>query len=738
MASEPSSSGSLASPSSSSSSSSSTPNTTNTTTTTSSSNTLPNIDTPVLIAGAGPSGLMAGFLLSKLGIPSRIIERDHTPSPDSRAVSLHARTLEIFKLTDPQLYERFKTESWISPSMQFYYGSKLMAEIKPRKAKDSEFGVPWMLEQNMTVKILTEEYEKLGLGRVERGWELVDTRVVEQRQEQEQEQEHAANLMIKEEAKATTPSWVETTIRRAIEGTNRRKGESVILGTVDMADEDEDKQYEIKVVRSEYLIASDGGRSTVRHRLNIPFPGRTRDYNLILFDGHVETDLSATNVSFIKGDNRHSIAMYPIRDNRVRLMLDDGFLTQDQFEAREPKTVDREYFETLLQETLGTLKMKVLSYNWITYYRVNERRAKEFAYKRRIFLAGDAAHCHSPAGGQGLNTGLQDAYNLTWKIALILNGTASPPILDTYSDERIPIADEIIKYSATTLDNGVYQGWISSNLRKLMLILLPYIMRYLPMGGGRPTPYSMLGLRYHENSINKSHKSHPYPHTGRASIGQRAPDDIIVPFGPAPADTTIPRSESLAELEDETTNQKSKEVRLYDILAFPGVFNILVFAADHLATEKNLDAKLSKDIEHYQRAWSSRWPGLRGVLNSNSSSGSEAMMNKNKLTPQFMVHVISSATFSESDNHETAAAMGNRTAGYGKIYIDPEGGRLHEWFGFTGLSSTPPTKESASLVQGGGIVVLRPDTHIAFRVAGIGSPAWADVDEYFTSFMTAS
>lgn len=189
--------------------------------------------------------------------------------------------------------------------MQFFYGSKLTAEMRPRKAKDSEFGVPWMLEQNLTVKILTEEYEKMGMGKVERGWELVDTKVVEQEQEvkqggqQGQEREQAADGSTKEETKArmTTTSWVETTIRRAIEGTNKRKGESVVLGTVELADEDEDKQYEVKVVRSEYLIASDGGRSTVRHRLNIPFPGRTRDYNLILFDGHVETDLSTVNVS---------------------------------------------------------------------------------------------------------------------------------------------------------------------------------------------------------------------------------------------------------------------------------------------------------------------------------------------------------------------------------------------------------------------------------------------------------
>ncbi|KAG0282653.1 hypothetical protein BGZ96_000264 [Linnemannia gamsii] len=643
--------------------------------------------------------------------------------------------------------------------MQFFYGSKLTAEMTPRKAKDSEFGVPWMLEQNLTVKILTEEYEKIGMGKVDRGWELVNTRVVEQEQEvkqggqQEQEREQAASGSTTEEAKSrmTTTSWVETTIRRAIEGTNKRKGESVVLGTVEMADEDEDKQYEVKVVRSEYLIASDGGRSTVRHRLNIPFPGRTRDYNLILFDGHVETDLSTVNVSFIKGDNRHSIAMYPIRDNRVRLMLDDGLLTQDQFNARDPKTVDKEYFERLLQETLGTLKMKVVSYNWITYYRVNERRAEEFAYKRRIFLAGDAAHCHSPAGGQGLNTGLQDAYNLTWKIALVLNGTAPVTLLDTYNDERIPIADEIIKYSAKTLDNGVYQGWISSNLRRLMLILLPYMMRYLPMGNSRP-PYSMLGLRYYENAINKSHNSHPYPSTGAASIGQRAPDDILASFGAVtpPTDASLPISEALAELEGNgsTDSQQLKETRLYDILAAPGpgVFHILVFTADRLGTETDLDAGLVKEMEHYQRVWSSRWPGLGGVLDLSSGVSRTAVgVTKAKSTPQFMVHVISTATSSSSSSSEhgttTAMAVADRTEGYGKMYVDPEGGRLHEWFGFAGLASSPSspqTKKSASLVQGGGIVVLRPDTHVAFRVRGVGSAAWADVDEYFVSLLTSS
>lgn len=91
----------------------------------------------------------------------------------------------------------------------------------------------------------------------------------------------------------------------------------------------------------------------------------------------------------------------------------------------------------------------------------------------------------------GLNTGLQDSYNLAWKIAMVLNGTAPQTLLDSYSEERIPIADEIIKFSAKTLDDGLYQGWLSSNMKRLMLSIVPFLSRYLPNGSRRP-PFSMV------------------------------------------------------------------------------------------------------------------------------------------------------------------------------------------------------------------------------------------------------
>ncbi|KAF9912351.1 hypothetical protein EC991_011043 [Linnemannia zychae] len=672
------------------------------------------IDVPVLIAGAGPTGLMAGLLLAKMGVPSRVIERDMTISPLSKSITIHARTMELLKLTDASVFEQIKEQSWKSKSARFYFGGKLTAEVQPRPTKDSEFHIPWMLEQTWTVQILTEEYEKTGLGKVERGWELVDTKVVEREQVEEQ-------LSVSGSTKSTaTTSCVETTMRRAIKGTNERTGESIVVGTVDMAGDDEGKEYEMKVVKSEYLIASDGGRSTVRHRLNIPFPGRTRDYNLILFDG------------FIHG-NRRSVGMFPIRGDRVRIMLDDGKISQEAFDARESKIPDKAYFEKALQETLCQLRVKVLSYNWLTYYRVNERRATEFAHKRRIFLAGDAAHCHSPAGGQGMNNGLQDSYNLAWKIAMVLNGTAPQSILDSYSEERIPIADEIIQFSAKTLDGGLYQSYFASTMKWLMLLILPFIARYLPMGK-RPS-FSMLELRYYENSVNKSHKSsQPYPIIGPAAVGQRAPDDILYPV--TAGSKTLEQSGSLTELESDSSEQPSV-TRLYDLLAFPGVFHIVVFTADRLLTEENFDVGLNRNIEHYQGLWLLRWPGF-----GSKGSGAEALKAQEKSTPQFMVHVISSKDLSTSNARDI---MAKRTLGYGKVYQDAEGGHLHGRYGFaattagsmtdgnTGEATVTTTAEAA-----GGIVVLRPDTYIGFRVPNVDAAAWADVDEYFKSILTAS
>ena len=226
--------------------------------------------------------------------------------------------------------------------------------------------------------------------------------------------------------------------------------------------------------------------------------------------------------------------------------------------------------------------------------------------------------------------------------------------------------------------------------------------------------------------MNKVHKSQKYPTIGSGSIGQRAPDDTLVALTVLSKHDGNERSESLTDLDSNSSEQPKPATRLYEIMAFPGIFQILVFTADRLQSDKDFDAALVKDIEHYQASWISRWPGL-GSLNDIS------ITSKKRSTPQFMVHVISSKNLSGSNNF---SVMANRAAGYSKIYVDSEGGNLHERYGFAPVVSSIRWDGSRDGGERGGFVVVRPDSHISFRVSSVDSTAWADIDEYFGSILT--
>ncbi|KAG0299310.1 hypothetical protein BGZ98_010152, partial [Dissophora globulifera] len=440
-------------------------------------------DIPVLISGAGPAGLFAAILLTKLNIPCRLIERHLQISPLSKALVIHARTLEIFAFSG--ILEKFLERGQQLSDIHAYMGSKPAVVLPALKTTESHFNFGLFLEQLRTTAILTEELEALGV-EVDRGWELMDTKVIE-------------------DTAADGKTWVETTIRRARVGTNVRQTESKVLGVVEADPEEEGKKYETQVVRSEYLIATDGGKSAVRHSLNIGFPGRTLDRSMIIFDGHVESDVPFDNITIVNGVSNHNMAIFPLHDGQIRILLDDGYLSPEEYAALCPEDLTVEKFEKLAAACVAPAKFKCLDCSWLTYYRVNERQAEHFAYKDRIFLAGDASHVHSPAGGQGMNTGLQDSFNLTWKMALVLHGIAPEAILKTYEVERKPVADDIIKLSARALDIGIGQGLLQRTFRKIAFTIAPYILPYIPAGA--TNPMTMLNIRYHENDINRHSKS---------------------------------------------------------------------------------------------------------------------------------------------------------------------------------------------------------------------------------------
>ncbi|KAF9209977.1 hypothetical protein BGZ59_009868 [Podila verticillata] len=622
----------------------------------------PKMDIPVLISGGGPTGLYAAILLSKLNVPFRLVERNMEVSKLSKALVVHARTLELFEQTGG-LIDPFLAAGMPHSNFNIYFGDKLAAVLPVLKNKDSFYNYGLFLEQTRTVSLLTEQLESLcGVGVIERGWELMDTKVVELPSGQ---------------------SWVETTLRRAKVGTNVRTTESKVLGHVEQEAEQDGKEYEVQVVRSEYLIAADGGKSVVRHKLNIAFLGRTLDNNIILYDGHVDSSIPLDTLTVMNGDNSRSIATFPLEEGRTRIMLDNGVLSPEGHAAQKSEDLTVEGVQKLVNQIVGpNIRMKLLDCHWLTYYRVNERLAERYSHKNRIFLAGDAAHVHSPAGGQGMNMGLQDAHNLVWKIALVLHKNAPRSILDSYELERPPVADQIIKLSANILEVSMAQDTFRRVIRRVALMVLPYILPLMPTG----PPMSMLKIRYYENNINKRHEHQPTLANG-FDVGVRARDgDLALVSTPSNTTTT-------------TT------LRLHELLTGPGIFHVLVFTSNMLTTKGTSctsikgvattdSSALFSDIHECLQRWTAKWPMNRG--------------NKRANQAMFQVHVIS-ATLPLLASEE-------------KVYHDVTG-CAHQKYGV------------ASKGGSGGIVVLRPDSYIGYRVQGASKEAWKDVDGYFREIL---
>ena len=186
-------------------------------------------------------------------------------------------------MSDPGLIQQALNQGTIEIGHRFFYGGKFVQEMELKPKNDSHYNNLVHLQQAKTIRIFSSEMEKHG-GKIDWGWELVDTKVVEAAVEGSVMGEGREN------------SWVETTIRRALDGTNRRTGECDVLGIVDLAEEDGEKQYEYETIKSQFLIGADGARSAVRHKVNIPFPGRTRDVYMMAFDGTVEANISLDHI----------------------------------------------------------------------------------------------------------------------------------------------------------------------------------------------------------------------------------------------------------------------------------------------------------------------------------------------------------------------------------------------------------------------------------------------------------
>jgi len=347
---------------------------------------------PVLVVGAGPTGLTAALELSRLGIPVRIVDRALEPSTTSRALGIQARTLELLRprgVADEML--RLGTRA---SRTALHAGGHRIATVEFGRMS-SQFDFILMLAQSETERLLTERLGAQGV-KVERGPAFTS---LEER-----------------------PDCVAVTLRT------------------------EDGTAETMV--ASYVIAADGSHSPVRKSLGLPFTGRSLPQNYVLGDVHLTGDIPEDQLSIFLARNGF-LAVFPMGAGRFRFMATDpDGLTGD---AVEPSLAD---VQTLCDRTVG-IPAQLYGMNWSSRFRINSRHMDTLR-AGRVFFGGDAAHVHSPAGGQGMNTGIQDMVNLSWKLAMVLRGVARPELLDTYESDRLPVIRQLVGMTerATTAFNS--------------------------------------------------------------------------------------------------------------------------------------------------------------------------------------------------------------------------------------------------------------------------------------------
>ncbi|MDB5808042.1 MAG: pcpB [Betaproteobacteria bacterium] len=366
------------------------------------------MNTDVLIVGGGPTGLMLANQLARRGLHCMIVDRHSGPAQQTRAMAVHARTLEIYSRLG--IAERALELGRRGNGANLWARGKRTARVPLGDIGKSMSPYPFvlMLGQDDNERIMGEHLRTFG---VDVQW---NTELTALRQE---------------------PGHVTATLKQP-DGSSRE-------------------------VTAAYVAGCDGGHSAVRTLSGITFPGAPYEHVFFVADTEATGPMIVDELNvYLWRDGFH--LFFPMRgEDRWRVI---GILPK-KFRARDDVTFD-ELKDDIRREAGADLNFKAC--NWFSTYRIHHRAAEKFR-DRRCFLLGDAAHVHSPMGGQGMNTGLQDAYNLAWKLALVVTGRANAGLLDSYEAERMPVAQQLLRTTDRAFTLLVSENWVAALLRTRIL-----------------------------------------------------------------------------------------------------------------------------------------------------------------------------------------------------------------------------------------------------------------------------
>ncbi|KAL3418610.1 phenol hydroxylase [Phlyctema vagabunda] len=403
----------------------------------------------VLIVGAGPAGLMAATWMARCGINARIIDKRGSKIYNGQADGLQCRTLEIFDSFG--FADRVWKESnhmleiclWNPDSEGRIRRSDRIPDTIPGISRFQQV----VLHQGRIERFFLDSLKEHSNIRVERGVLPESFSFDESKAEDpdaypiEVTLQHLTEEQANpEQSKATNGSTVSDGLFRS----NMAPDDTEELLSKAAKN---NKAGSREVVKAKYMIGCDGAHSWTRNQLGYKLEGEQTDYIWGVLDIVPITDFpDIRQRCAIHSANSGSVMVIPRENKLVRL-----YIQMTTTEKGDVKKLDRTNItpKMILESAQRTLAPYKLTYNycdWWTAYQIGQRVGSDFSKNERVFLAGDAVHTHSPKAGQGMNVSMQDSYNLGWKIAAVLNGTANRSILKTYQSERRRIAQDLIAF----------------------------------------------------------------------------------------------------------------------------------------------------------------------------------------------------------------------------------------------------------------------------------------------------
>jgi 2-polyprenyl-6-methoxyphenol hydroxylase-like FAD-dependent oxidoreductase len=396
-------------------------------------------DPRVLIVGAGPTGLVLALWLTKLGVPLRIIDKNSGPGLASRAMAVQARTLEFYR----QLGFADDVVAHgikVNTAHMRSAGEEIASfNIGDLGARVSPYPFVLSFPQDDHERLLTDRLAAAGT-RVEWGTELLEF-------------DHNSTR-------------VRATLRAD--------------GAVESLD-------------VSYLAGCDGAHSTVRQALALGFPGGTYDQIFYVADVDADDLPSTGDINFCLGPDT-LCAIFPVRSTGMHRLIG---IVPDAVANRPTIT-----FDDVRSSIEQVAPLRATRVNWFSTYHVHHRVAEHFR-KGRVFLAGDAGHVHSPAGGQGMNTGIGDAVNLSWKLAHTLQHRAAPSVLDSYEPERITFARSLVATTDTGFRAVTGRHLVGHVVRTLLVPhIAPFALGFSAVRAEAFRVVSQTSIHYRESALS--------------------------------------------------------------------------------------------------------------------------------------------------------------------------------------------------------------------------------------------